>query len=273
MLDLVFKVCMSHFLCEYSPTERTRKTVDLVREIAKSSFAPDLIEEFVASRLDAFQDALVGEFNERFRDSRPVRFQIADPKGVGAVVRGYRPAPVLAAVRFQNALNGLSANEFEKLSAIILKRLGCSDVFFTPTSHDQGVDAFGYKTLVTPVGLEVTHKLVWIAQAKHYKSTAVSTGDLRELVGSKELVVAKVFSTVDKKYTELELRPYAPSALILVTSEEIPSSVRRLAVRAGIFVYSAFDLRPLLEPVLPTTSTAALRRLIAKEESSIATLK
>ncbi|MGZ4849743.1 MAG: restriction endonuclease [Halobacteriota archaeon] len=273
MLDLVFKICMAHFLCEYSPTARTRKTVDLVREIASSHFSPDLVNEFVSLRLEAFQEALVEEFNARFAEARPIRFQIADAKGIGATVRGYRPPPVRQAVHFQNALNGLTANEFEKLSPVVLRRLGCTEVFFTPTSHDQGVDAFGYRHLVVARGLEVTHPLVWIAQAKHYKSTAVSTGDLRELVGSKELVVAKVFSTVDKRYAELELKAYSPSALILITSEEIPSSVRRLAVRAGIFIYSAFDLRHLLEPDLARTTTRALRNLIQIEQRSIATLR
>jgi hypothetical protein len=84
-----------------------------------------------------------------------------------------------------------------------------------------------YVALVKPTPYGVTHGLTWIAQAKHYQRTQVSTGDVRELVGSKELLVAKVFSTVDERYKELRLRKYAPTAVALITTEEIPTTVRK----------------------------------------------
>jgi hypothetical protein len=74
----------------------------------------------------------------------------------------------------------------------------------------------------------------------------VTTGDVRELVGWKELLVAKVFSTVDERYKELRLRSYAPTAVALITTEEIPATVRRLAQRAGVFVFASSDLFYLL---------------------------
>lgn len=81
--------------------------------------------------------------------------------------------------------------------------------------------------LVKPTPYGVTHGLTWIAQAKHYQRTQVSTGDVRELVGSKELLIAKGFSTVDERYKELRLRKYAPTAVALITTEEIPTTVRK----------------------------------------------
>ena len=125
--------------------------------------------------------------------------------------------------------------------ATILRLLGCDEVFFTPSSHDQGVDGFGTRKLVPPTQYGTTHGLTWIAQAKHYQSIRVTSSDVRELVGSKELLVAKIFSTVDERYKELRLKPNAPTAMALITTEEIYSTVRRLADGAGIFVFASSD--------------------------------
>jgi len=73
-------------------------------------------------------------------------------------------------------------------------------------------------TLVRPTPYGVTHGLTWIAQAKHYKRTQVTTGDVRELVGSKELLVAKASSKVDERYKELRLRMYAPTAVAHIST-------------------------------------------------------
>ena len=214
---------------------------------------------------------LVDEFNSRYSDKRPLRFQIAD--AVGDLVAGYRPKNLMKEVAFQDSLYRTSPADFEKLAAIVLRTLGCQSVYLTPLSHDQGVDAFGSRVLVEPTPYGVTHGLTWIAQAKHYKATQVTTGDVRELVGSKELLVSKVFSTVDDRYKELRLRRYAPIAIALITTEEIPTTVRRLADGAGVFIFASSDLFHLLGPSLKAMHTfAAVRALIRKEAKSIPTL-
>jgi len=91
-------------------------------------------------------------------------------------VSGYQPKRVAKEIRFQNSLHRTSAKDFEKLAAIVLRTLGCQEVFSTPSSHDQGVDAFGLQVLVEPTPDGVIHGLTWIAQAKHYKATQVKTG-------------------------------------------------------------------------------------------------
>jgi len=98
----------------------------------------------------------------------------------------------------------------------------------------------------------------------------MTTGDVRELVGSRELLLAKVFSTVDERYKELRLRSYAPTAVALVTTEEIPTTVRRLADGAGVFVFASSDLFHLLRTSLKKKFTvAAVRALITKEAKTI----
>jgi hypothetical protein len=272
MLDQIARVCLSHFLCEFDPKSKKRLTRDVVSRIALPFFSADMVDEFIDERLPEFQQVLVEEFNERYRDKRPLRFQIADPAGVGVMVAGYQRKSLSKEIRFQNSLNRATAAEFEKLAAVMLRKLGCTAVFATPSSHDQGIDAFGYLGLVQPTPYGVTHGLTWIAQAKHYRATDVTTGHIRELVGSKELLLAKVFSTVDQRYKELRLRPYAPTAVALITTEEIPSTVRRLADSAGVFVFAASDLFYLLGPSLKDHSLAALRALIKTEAKGIPTL-
>lgn len=272
MLDQIAQLCLSYFLCQFDPKSKKRRTKDIVREVALEVYSPDKVNEFIDYHLAKFQTMLVEEFNERFALQRPLRFQISDAAGVGTVVSGYQPKKLPKEISFQNSLHRTSPDDFEKLAAIVLRILGCKDVFSTPSSHDQGVDAFGLQVLVQPTPYGVTHGLTWIAQAKHYKATQITTGNIRELVGSKELIVAKVFSTVDERYKELRLRSYAPIAIALVTTEEIPSTVRRLAEGAGVFVFASSDLFYLLGPSLKKYTVTALRALIKKEVRTIPTL-
>lgn len=273
MLDQIAQLCLAHFLCQFDPKSKKRLTKDVVRDVALEVYSPEKVNEFIDHHLAKFQATLVEEFNQRFTDNRPLRFQIADHAGIGEIVSGYRPKKLAKEIRFQNSLHRTTPADFEKLAAIVLKILGCKDIFSTPSSHDQGVDAFGHQILVSPTPYGVTHGLTWVAQAKHYKATQVTTGDVRELVGSKELLVAKVFSTVDERYKELRLRSHAPIAVALITTEEIPVTVRRLADGAGVFVFASSDLFYLLGPSLKKKHTvAAVRALIRKEAKSIQTL-
>jgi hypothetical protein len=238
--------------------------------VASEVYAPDVVREFLDSYLPRFQATLVTEFNQRLADKRPLRFQIADKGGVGRIVSGRRHKRLASEIRFQNSLSRTSAADFEKLAAVVLKAVGCREVYATPLSHDQGVDAFGYQELVRPTPYGVTHGLTWIAQAKHDRATKVSTCDVRELLGSKELLVSKVFSTVDERYKELQLRSFAPIAIALVTTEEIPSTVRRLADRAGVYVFAAGDLFFLLKRFLRGgTTVQAIRELVRRQSKTI----
>jgi len=272
MLDQINRLCLSYFLCEFNPKSKKRKTRDVVREVALRYYSVEKVDEFIDDGLALLQKTLVEEFNSRYSDKRPLRFQIADASGIGEWVEGFREARTTEQISFQDALHKISAEEFEKLAAIILRLLGCKEVFFTPASHDQGVDAFGYQDIVSPTPYGAMHRLTWIAQAKHYLASSVTTGDVRELVGSKELLVARVFSTVDERYKELRLKLYAPTAIALITTEEIPSTVRRLAEGAGVFVLAASDLFHVLSPRLDASTAEMIRALIKKEGESISTL-
>lgn len=272
MSDPVADLCLTHFLCAFNPKSRPRLTRDIVREVARMVYSEDQVEEFIADRLHAFQKVLVAEFNERFDAKRPVRYQIVDSQAIGSKVAGYQRRKLARETRFQNSLARITDREFELLSAIVLQVLGCDPVFATPASRDQGVDAFGQVRLVAPTPYGLTHSLTWVAQAKHYSGTKVSTDQVRELVGSTELLLSKVFADVDVRYVELRLRPWGPTAIALVTTEEVPMSVRRLADGAGIFVFAASDLYHLLSAVVPKPTVTNLRAFIRRRSKRIRVL-
>lgn len=268
----ITQICLSHFLCRFSPESKKRKTRDVVREVASTCFSVEKVNEYLDYNLPQFQQLLVEEFNARYANNQLLRFQIIDPTGIGAWVEGYCPSKQLPELKFQDALHEITPIEFEKLSAVILKLIGCGQAFFTPTSHDQGVDAFGYQDVIKPTPYGTTHQLTWIVQAKHYLSSSVSTGDVRQLVGSKELLLARAFSTVDQRYKELKLKHFAPTAIALITTEEIPSTVRRLAEAAGIYVFAASDLYHVLSANLSEQSAKGIRNLLRIHQKHISTL-
>jgi len=273
MYDQISRLCLSYFLCEFDPGSRKRRTVDVIREVALATFSEDVVDAFVDNRLTAFQQTLVEEFNSRYADDRPLRFQIADDVSEGSVVVGFQRKSSKKEIDFQDQLNKIRPREFEMLAAIILQVLGCKEVYATPESHDQGIDAFGLLDIVQETPYGVIHRLTWIAQAKHYRASVIATADVRELIGSRELLIARVFSTVDERYEELRLRPYAPTAVALITTEEIPRTVRRLAERSGVFVFAASDLYQILGPLITKKSAAGLRTLIKRREKTITILQ
>jgi len=117
MLDQIEKLCLSHFLCQFNPKSRKRLTAEVVREIALTSFSAEKVNEFIDERLAKFQQMLVEEFNERYRDKRPLRFQIVDAAGIGVIVSGYQRKKLAKETRFQNTLHKISADEFEKMAS------------------------------------------------------------------------------------------------------------------------------------------------------------
>src|SRR5258708_2311769 len=102
MLDEIAQLCLSHFLCQFDPKSKKRLTTDVVKEVALKIYSADKVNEFIDSHLTEFQTTLVEEFNERYANNRPLRFQIADATGVGKIVAGYQRKKLTEEIRFQN---------------------------------------------------------------------------------------------------------------------------------------------------------------------------
>src|SRR4051812_1127296 len=116
MLDRIAQLCLSHFLCQFDPKSRKRLTRDVVREVASAVYAQAKVDEFIDLNLAQFQSSLVNEFNKRFADGRPLRYQIADAGGTGDMVVGNWHQRLASEIQFQNSLHRLQPREFELLS-------------------------------------------------------------------------------------------------------------------------------------------------------------
>ncbi len=139
------------------------------------------------------------------------------------------------------ALSALTPRHFEAMCAGILAELGVDSPTLTKYSADEGIDFFGKLRLekfITPAhmtaGLERQMNVWMIGQAKHYKANAISTFEIRDLVGAVELARGKAFSTGEAKYPDLAIRVCDPVFYMLITTGRLSSATWRLLERSGV---------------------------------------
>jgi hypothetical protein len=234
---VLFKL-MSNFDCT-SPSVPLGQAVlaELEKDLPK-----DKAVELYARYSAVIEKKVVDEYNEWGGDYNKLRFQISQTDS-DTFIKGNRSYE-RTLLKFQKILGGVSPTEFEVMGAVILKYLGCKGVFRTPASHDQGIDAFGslpFPKQIRDFTVE-NDMCVVLAQVKHYNEGIVGSSDFRELIGSTELAVHRIFSTVDERYKDLNLLPYSPKLLLFLTSGSVSKGFARMAKRAGVVTISLFDL-------------------------------
>jgi len=245
-----FDLVVSHFFTDFDPQSRPRALDRIMRDVILTKYSASETIDVVDKYTRALQELLVTEFNLRYTTGKTLRFTIADKDGEGRIIAGSKSSTNRSQIEFQDLVNTLTPAEFEGLAAYVLSYIGCDVAFRTPQSNDQGLDAFGYRPFLPETSHGTENWIVFLAQAKHYRKAQVGTKDVREFIGAATLAPYKIFSDADAIYTLLELKPFAPSALILITSEEVISSVRRLAEQAGIVLYDSSDLHDMFWPHL-----------------------
>lgn len=237
----------AYFMTQYAIDSPPSRLKDCVETYLLANYSSEFVSAFTSGFLDRVKDVLVDEFNARFEKKHSLRFRFIDE--IGEKIEGIGYSDEDEKIEFQNAINELSCSEFESLSAYILKIAGCETYWRTPESHDQGLDAFGYRSFLERRDGEWfagIPRVILLAQAKHFSSCKVGSKDIREFIGSSQLAVHKIFSTIDDKYSDLEIPPFAPVALLFITTEEVPLTVKRLGVRSGMVILSSDDLYDLL---------------------------
>lgn len=263
---------IAYFFAEFPCYARPALLENAVRSRLQETHNAEVADQLLVRFLPLIRKILLAEFNERFQRVYSLRYRILDDEGYR--IAGIGRHSDRERLSFQDALNALSHGEFEGIAAIILQLAGCNPVYRTPESHDQGLDAFGYMSYLRKrrnTWLGGSPRIIFLAQAKHYSECRVGSKDIREFVGSYTLALHQVYSTIDKRYEELAMPPLAPVALILATTEEIPSTVKRLATRAGIVVLTSDDLFdilviPLKKKPVRITKTWLLRQFRPKFE-------
>jgi len=233
-------------MTEYAVDSPPSHLKDCVESFLLPNYSAEFVSSFISGFLDRVRDVLVNEFNARFEKPHSLRYRFLDE--IGEKIEGIGPSNEKAKIEFQNAINELSSTEFESLSAYILKIAGCETYWRTPESHDQGLDAFGYLSFLERTSGEWfagVPRLILLAQAKHFSTCKVGSKDIREFIGSSQLAVHKIYSTIDDRYSDLDIPPFCPVGLIFITTEEIPLTVKRLGVRSGMIILSSDDLYDL----------------------------
>lgn len=273
LTDAVHEVT-AYFMTEYAPDSPPATLTDWVEKILRLKYSDEFVSEFVIKSLDRVRDILVSEFNERFDNSHSLRFRFIDD--IGEKIEGIGHTDHKEKIEFQNAINELSPSEFESLSAYVLKLAGCTAFWKTPESHDQGLDAFGYFQFFERNSgdwFAGVPRLTLLAQAKHFSDSKVGSKDIREFIGSFDLALHKIYSTVDEKYTDLDILPFAPVGLLFITTEEIPLTVKRLGIRSGVIVLTSDDLHDLLVSSWPRRPKKLTKNWVLKKiRSSIKTI-
>ncbi|OGW71348.1 MAG: hypothetical protein A2047_00050 [Omnitrophica bacterium GWA2_41_15] len=232
---------IAHFLTEYDVESRPQLLRSYITSLLRQQYVQERVSEIVEKYYDTIQEILIKEHDSRLKSEQLLRYDFVDATGtkIKGIGRSYAQRQNI----FQNALNGISDSVFEQFSAIVLKWMGCREVWVTPASHDQGLDAFGYSyDLKKYLSSKSECVIVMLAQAKHYIKTKIGTKEIREFVGAFGLAIHKIFSSVDDKYEQLEIKPFGPAVLVFLTTQEVPQTVKRLATRSGIVVLTTEDI-------------------------------
>lgn len=232
---------IAYFLTEYDVNSRPQFLKKCIELFLAKKYTAKYISLITDKFLTQITKILMEEYDERQKTKQLLRYEFLDSDGTKIKGIGQKHTAHLRV--FQNALNNISDTEFEQLSAVILKSMGCYDVWVTPASHDQGLDAFGYsRELEKYLPSNSKCIVVMLAQAKHYNKTKVGTRDIREFIGSVDLAIHEIFSSVDNKYDDLVIKPFGPTVLVFLTSQEVPQTVKRLATKAGLVVFTSVDI-------------------------------
>ncbi|MEY3787693.1 hypothetical protein BCS42_01130 [Crenothrix sp. D3] len=139
---------------------------------------------------------------------------------------------------------------FESLCAYYVSLLGCSDFRVTRRSSDQGLDFYG----TLPFNKysffgPVSEKSFLIGQAKLYTSK-VGTSEIREFVGSIELLRRRIYSSETYAYQfATELKHYTLINPIFISSSSFTKDAVTICQKVGIRMIDIVKLITLLTSV------------------------
>lgn len=107
----------------------------------------------------------------------------------------------------------------------------------------------GGRSGVDPAILRLMHdtRVAIVGQAKHYPDRAIGPSTVRELVGALSLARTRTFSQegIDL-LNDVQLRPFSPVLAMLFSTGSFTKGARMLALRAGLIVFSGWQLSVFL---------------------------
>lgn len=222
-------------------------TLDQCAELAEDYYPAvrDEIERRVNVGLNEHTDfrlELFGEFDDYVRGTSSLDARLSDHENL---VRRNR----VNVERMHSELRGLDGRQFEFVCREVLRFLDCSSPYVTKSSGDGGIDFIGRLSLTHktnnrfPFGGPHERLSVWlVGQAKRY-SDPIGPSDIRELIGSVELLRSKL---VGREMIQFQVSPFDAIVQIFLTTAEFTSGSRDLLSKTGVFSMSGAQLSTFL---------------------------
>lgn len=224
----------------------------LIRIVASRGWpiSEPTVQEQAAIWLDKFQIYLRRELSElnrlgrfavfTFNTSSEYKIQgvaFIEPHDAEEVRRQKRKRSQYAA--YANQLRSLTPRQLEQLCVGILTLIRVDSPSITRYSADRGVDFYGRLLLESYIFSEDVYPSwkrqlkVWIVgQAKHYVDGTISTGVIRELVGSVTLIGGPTANL--KPFPNLVIRACDPVFRMIVTTGRLSSDSWSLVDESGV---------------------------------------
>lgn len=153
----------------------------------------------------------------------------------------------------QTQIRSLSADEFELLMGIILHRMGMENVFVTTSSSDDGVDFIGCfnignnsREILVADHFSNELELIVVGQAKRYITSKFKLAELRELIGSVQLLKSDISARAEELEWPIKPRVADPVLNLFVISNDVSDAGWRLAQRSGVRILDLKKLSILL---------------------------
>lgn len=156
-------------------------------------------------------------------------------------------------VHVKDALSKISDQQFEVLCARVLRLMHVEDPIHTRYSMDHGIDFFGrmpigeiIKPSAISSGAESQMKVWLVGQAKNYKSSQVSTKDVRELIGAVSLARSKTYVGQTNPFSNLNIRLCDPIFYLFFTTGSFSRDAFALFKKTGIVAMDGNQLSVFL---------------------------
>jgi HJR/Mrr/RecB family endonuclease len=156
------------------------------------------------------------------------------------------------AEQLQQKIRKLSPQQFELLMGNLLTGIGVHGVVITSSSSDDGVDFFGRMNLGKFAGQKTLQdhflnevEVLIVGQAKRYATSKFKLADVRELVGSVQLLRSQV-SARAKPLEQITAKVADPVVNLFVISNAVSAAGWRLAQRSGVKILDLEKLSILM---------------------------
>lgn len=158
-----------------------------------------------------------------------------------------------SAVDIASALHELTPSQFENLSAVVLRKLGCDRPIVSEQSNDQDIDFFGsipfgqfVKVSALPDTIEENLRIWVFGQSKKYTKSIVKNSEIREIVGSVELARSRAYSSLNHSLSKIEIRACDPIFYLFLTTSEFTAGGQTLIDNSGIIALDGSQLSAFL---------------------------